>query len=162
MNMMKEDVLRLLDSQGVQYDLAEHRPVYTVEEIDDLQLNHVDGIAKNLFIRDDKKRQYFLLTVQKDKRANLKQLQARLGTRRLSFASEADLSNILNLTKGEVTPFGVLNDQEHRVTVLFDTAFQGKRIGVHPNTNTATVWLEADDLFRLIAQHGNAVQWIKL
>lgn len=136
--------------------------IYTIEEIDALQLNNVNCIAKNLFIRDDEKRQYFLLTVQKEKHTNLKQLQARPGTRRLSFASETDLGNILNLTKGEVTPFGVLNDQEHRVTVLFDTAFQGKLIGIHPNANTATVWLEADDLFRLIAQHGNAVQWIEI
>lgn len=162
MSMIKEDVLRLLDSQGVRYDLAEHEPVYTIEEIDALQLTNADCIAKNLFIRDDKKRQYFLLTVQKDKRADLKQLQARLGTRKLSFASEADLGSILGLTKGEVTPLGVLNDQEHRVTVLLDTAFQGKLIGVHPNTNTATVWLQAGDLFRLVEQHGNMAQWIEV
>lgn len=162
MSMIKEDVLRLLDSQGIRYDLAEHGPVYTIEEIDALQLTNADCIAKNLFIRDDKKRQYFLLTVQKDKRADLKQLQARLGTRKLSFASEADLGSILGLTKGEVTPLGVLNDQEHRVTVLLDAAFQGKLIGVHPNTNTATVWLQADDLFQLIEQNGNMVQWIEI
>lgn len=162
MSMIKEDILRLLDSQGVRYDLAEHGPVYTIEEIDALQLTNADCIAKNLFIRDDKKRQYFLLTVQKDKRADLKQLQARLGTRKLSFASEADLGSILGLTKGEVTPLGVLNDQEHRVTVLLDAAFQDNMIGVHPNTNTATVWLQAGDLFHLIEQHGNMAQWIEI
>lgn len=67
MSMIKEDVLCLLDSQGICYDLAEHRPVYTIEEIDVLQLTNADYIAKNLFIRDDKKRQYFLLTVQKER-----------------------------------------------------------------------------------------------
>ena len=67
MSMIKEDVLRLLDSQGICYDLAEHEPVYTIEEIDVLQLTNADYIAKNLFIRDDKKRQYFLLTVQKER-----------------------------------------------------------------------------------------------
>lgn len=162
MSMIREDVFRLLDSQDICYDLSEHGPVYTIEEIDALQLKNADCIAKNLFIRDDKKRQYFLLTVQKDKRADLKQLQARLGTRKLSFASEADLSSILGLTKGEVTPLGVLNDQEHRITVLLDIAFQDKLIGVHPNTNTATVWLQADDLFQLIEQHGNMAQWIEI
>lgn len=67
MSMIKEDVLRLLDSQGICYDLAEYGPVYTIEEIDVLQLTSADYIAKNLFIRDDKKRQYFLLTVQKER-----------------------------------------------------------------------------------------------
>ena len=162
MSMIKEDVIRLLDSQGIHYDLAEHGPVYTIEEIDALKLANADGIAKNLFIRDDKKRQYFLLTMQKDRRADLKQLQACLGTRKLSLASEADLGSILGLIKGTVTPLGVLNDQEHRVTVLLDTAFQGRLIGVHLNTNTATVWLRTDDLFYLIEQHGNAVRWIEI
>lgn len=162
MSMKKDDVLWLLDSQGIHYDLAEHGPVYTIEEIDALKLANADHIAKNLFIRDDKKRQYFLLTVQKDRRIDLKQLQARLGTRKLSFASEADLNSILALAKGEVTPLGVLNDQEHRVTVLLDAALRDGLIGVHPNTNTATVWLQAGDLFRLIEQHGNMVQWIEM
>lgn len=61
-----------------------------------------------------------------------------------------------------MTPLGVLNDQERRVTVLLDAAFQGKLIGVHPNTNIATVWLQAGDLFRLIEQYGNMAQWIEI
>lgn len=162
MSIIKEDVLRLLDSQGIHYELAEHAPVYTIEEIDALKLSHADCIAKNLFIRDDKKQQYFLLAAQKSKRTDLKQLQARIGTRRLSFASEADLSSILGLAKGEVTPLGVLNDRERRVTVLLDTVFQDGLIGIHPNTNTATIWLKANDLFRLIEQHENAARWIEI
>ena len=162
MSMIKEDIFRLLDAQGIHYDLAEHGPVYTIEEIDALKLANADRIAKNLFIRDDKKRQYFLLTMQKDKRADLRQLQTRLGTRKLSFASEADLNSILGLSKGQVTPFGVLNDQEHLVTVLLDTALQNGLVGIHPNTNTATLWIQSGDLFRLIEHHGNAVQWIEI
>ncbi len=33
-------------------------------------------------------------------------------------------------------------------------------IGVHPNDNTATVWLHTADLLRIIAGHGNAVKLI--
>ena len=32
--------------------------------------------------------------------------------------------------------------------------------GVHPNDNTATVWLHTADLLRIIAGHGNAVKLI--
>lgn len=162
MNMRKETLLSLLDSQHISYDLVEHGPVYRIEEMDGLELANAECIAKNLFIRDAKKQQYFLLTVQKDKRIDLKQLQAGLGTRKLSFASEADLDSILGLAKGEVTPFGVLNDQEHIVRVLLDAAFQKGLIGVHPNTNTATIWIQGNALFRLIQQHGNMVQWIDI
>ena len=35
-------------------------------------------------------------------------------------------------------------------------------IGVHPNYNTATVWLRADDLAALIREHGNPVHIAEL
>lgn len=36
-----------------------------------------------------------------------------------------------------------------------DVAFQGGKIGVHPNDNTATIWMRTDDLLRLIRENGN-------
>ena len=30
-------------------------------------------------------------------------------------------------------------------------------IGIHPNDNTATVWLKADDLVKIIKDHGTEV-----
>ncbi|MCI8294239.1 MAG: prolyl-tRNA synthetase associated domain-containing protein [Hespellia sp.] len=159
MAVTKRDIFRLLDNQGISYKLAAHEAVYTIDELDMLELENADSIAKNLFVRDDKKRQYFLVVLNKKKRIDLKRLQAQRNTRRLSFASEADLDKFLGLTKGEVTPFGILNDLEHRVTVLVDSDFRGGEIGVHPNENTATVWLQINALFQLIKQFGNIVEW---
>jgi Ala-tRNA(Pro) deacylase len=45
------------------------------------------------------------------------------------------------------------------VTVLVDSDFRGGEIGVHPNENTATVWLQINALFQLIKQFGNIVEW---
>lgn len=61
----------------------------------------------------------------------------------------------LGLIPGAVTPLGLLNDPEHRVRFYLDTEFLGNRIGVHPCDNTAIVWLQAEDLMRLIREHGN-------
>lgn len=51
---------------------------------------------------------------------------------------------IMGLIPGAVTPLGVLNDEEHRVEVCLDRDFLAEpgKIGVHPNDNTATVWLK--------------------
>ena len=35
-------------------------------------------------------------------------------------------------------------------------------IGVHPNDNTATVWLKAEDLVRLIGEHGNRIHVVPI
>ena len=69
--------------------------------------------------------------------------------------------DIMGLKPGSVTPFGVLNDDELRVKVFFDSAFGGL-IGVHPNDNTATVWLNINDLADIIRRHGNSVEFTQI
>ena len=99
-----------------------------------------------------------------DKRVDLKKFQKKNGTRRLSFASADDLMAIMGLIPGAVTPLGVLNDEERRVEVCLDRDFLAEpgKIGVHPNDNTATVWLKTGDLIALISEHGNTVHSVQI
>ena len=43
-----------------------------------------------------------------------------------------------------------------------DRDFEGGRIGVHPNDNTATVWLKAEDLVKIIEEAGNPVHVVSI
>ena len=36
------------------------------------------------------------------------------------------------------------------------------KIGVHPNDNTATVWLKIEDLINIIKEHGNEVEIVEI
>ena len=117
-----------------------------------------DAEAKNLFLRDDKKRNWDLVTVRGDRKLDLKWFQSEFGTRRLSFASDADLMKYLYLIPGSVTPFGLLNDETSSVQFFIDSTFEHQMIGIHPNDNTASVWMNADDLVSIIKEHGNPVQ----
>ena len=83
-------------------------------------------------------------------------------TRALSFASDEDLSKILGLIPGAVTPLGILNDDECKVKVFIDEELAGGLIGIHPNDNTATVWLQTMDLVKIIREHGNDVRIINM
>ena len=160
--MNKQELYAFLDEQKIEYSVIEHAPVYTVEEAEKLCLPHPEAGAKNLFLRDDKKRNYYLLTVRDALAVDLKQFQEEIGSRRLSFASEEDLMRFLALKKGAVTPFGVLNDIECAVQVYIDAYFENKQISVHPNENNATVYLAANDLVELLREHGNRVEYIGL
>lgn len=101
-------------------------------------------------MRDDKKHNYYLVVMPEDKPANLKALRAALGARPLRFASEEDLQGILGLRGGAVSPFGVLNDEEGNVQVVFDEALRDcPAVGVHPNDNTATLRVPLSDLLAL-------------
>ena len=120
--------------------------------------------AKNLFVRDDKKREYFLITVKGNKRVDLKEFRKSHGTRPLSFASAEDLMNFLKLTPGSVTPLGLLNGAGQKVKFFLDKDFLEPPglIGIHPNENTATVWLKTADLLKLIKENGNEVELAEL
>ncbi len=155
--MTKQETYDFLNEAGIQYEITEHQAVFNMKELETVEQPYPDCDAKNLFVRDDKKRNYYLITVKGDKRVDLKEFRKTHSLRNLSFASPEELMSIMKLIPGAVTPLGLLNDEERKVTLYLDAAFGGGLIGVHPNDNTATVWLKAADLVRLIESHGNTV-----
>ena len=160
--MTKQETYDYLSNCGVDYEVTEHEAVFNMEELKAVELPYPETDAKNLFVRDDKKRNYYLITVKGDKRVDLKQFQKDHGTRKLSFASADDLMHIMKLIPGAVTPLGLLNDEEQKVTLFLDADFDGGLVGVHPNDNTATVWITAAELIRVIEEHGNKVNVVKI
>ena len=96
----------VLEALAIDYEVVNHTAITTIEEMSGLALPNADRIAKNLFLRDDKKRQYYLLVVRNEYRVNLKELKLILKSRPLSFASEEDLNRYLSLKSGAVTPLG--------------------------------------------------------
>lgn len=159
--MNKAETYQYLRGHGISYEVTEHQAVYNMEELDAVALPYPEWDAKNLFVRDDKKRNYYLITVKGDKRVDLKEFRKRHGLRNLSFASAENLMGILGLLPGSVTPLGLLQDAQCRVRLYLDAAFSGHLIGVHPNDNTATVWLQTDDLVSLLRAHGNEVDIVE-
>ena len=59
----------------------------------------------------EKKRNYYLLTLKEERQINLKKFRKEYGTRPLSFASSEDLMRILRILPGSVTPLGLVNDE---------------------------------------------------
>jgi len=162
--MNKQEVYDHLDKEGIWHEITEHAAVYNMAELSAIEIPYPEYDAKNLFVRDDKKKNYYLITVRGDKRVDLKEFRKAHDTRPLSFASADDLMNIMQLIPGAVTPLGLLNDSACMVSLYLDSDFfRGMGlIGVHPNDNTATVWLKTKDLTEIIEKHGNAVHIIQL
>ncbi len=160
--MNKTETYQYLTEHNIVYEVSEHKAVFNMEEAEALALPYPECDAKNLFIRDDKKRNYYLITVKGDKRVNLKEFRKQHGLRALSFASPEELSAVMGLTPGAVTPLGILNDVERRVHFYLDKSFIGGKIGVHPNDNTATIWMQADELMDLIKKHGNLAEFTEM
>lgn len=162
--MNKQEVYDYLKEKNIWHEITEHRAVYNMDELSQVDIPYPEANGKNLFLRDDKKRNYYIITVKGDKRVDLKEFRKKNNTRPLSFASENDLMSIMNLIPGSVTPLGVLNNKETKVKVFIDEDFVKSPglIGIHPNDNTATVWLKTEDLIDIIKEHGNQVNLVKI
>lgn len=159
----RQAVLTRLDQLGIPFAITEHPPVFTIEQMEALGITDRGEVCKNLFLRDDRGKRHFLVTLQKDKRADLALLREQLGTSRLGFASEGRLRRYLDLGQGEVTPLGLLNDTDSQVVMVLDKdLLPCDRLGVHPNENTATVWLSCADLIRFVQACGNPIRYVEL
>lgn len=157
--MNKAAIYQLLTDRHIWHEIIEHPAVYTMADLAQVTLPHPEAEAKNLFLRDDHHANDYLVTLKGDRRLDLKAFRKTYGTRRLSFASAAELQTMLGLKAGAVTPLGLLNDAPHQVHFYIDAALLEAPgiIGVHPNDNTATVYLKTADLIELIKDHGNPV-----
>ena len=159
--MTPPELYAYLDGMGISYEVEEHAPVFTIDEMRELGIK--GSVCKNLFLRDAKGRQHFLVVLPGDRQADLGALAAALGSSKLSFASEERLMKHLGLTKGSVTPLAVIQDPDPTVQVLLDESLTGMdRLGVHPLVNTATLWISGADLLRFVRSCGNPVKIVSI
>ena len=156
-----DKVIDFLSKLNIEYELREHEPVYTVEEAESIK-DMITGIGcKNLFLKD-KSESYFLYVINCNKRADLKMLQKEINCNRLKFASEEELYKYFKVKGGSVSPLGVINDDESRVTIILDSELRGNKLLVHPNINSATISISYDDLIKVINHCGNKILIIKI
>ena len=59
----KQEIINLLNTKNIEYEVISHEAVFTIDEMLTLSLPKAELVAKNLFVRDDKKRDYFLFIV---------------------------------------------------------------------------------------------------
>lgn len=162
--MSKEEIVyKILNELEINYTRFEHKPVYTVEEVNELDLNIPGMGLKNLFLRNKKGNQHYLVIIEENKRVDLKELSTKIGANALSFASPQRLEKYLDLTPGAVTPFGLINDQDKNVKVILDKSIKSaNKVGFHPNVNTATIVINYIDFQKYLDWTGNELLYIEI
>ncbi len=145
------NVFEFLKLHNVAFEKFEHEPVFTVEDVK-TKAAHVPGQqTKNLFLCDDKKQRFYLVTIMDEKRANLKHLSQFFGEKSLRFASPEKLLELLGLTPGSVSPLGLINDVNSKVAFAIDQdLLSQEKIYMHPNINTATLAISTEDFKKIL------------
>ncbi|HET8996581.1 MAG TPA: prolyl-tRNA synthetase associated domain-containing protein [Acetobacteraceae bacterium] len=150
----QDELFALFDRLGIAHSTVTHPPFFTVEEGRPWH-DKIPGLhCKNLFIKD-RKGGIWLVVMPANKRANLGRLDKTLQAPRFSFARPELLQEVLELTPGSVTPFGLINDHQRRVTVILDQdMLDAEQVNFHPLHNAASTTLRSADLLRFIRALG--------
>ena len=151
----QKELFERLEGLGIATETQTHAPVFTVEESRKVRGRLPGAHCKSLFLKD-KKGALWLVVALEDRRLDLKALAPLIGSARLSFGSPERLADRLGVVPGAVTPFALINDDEHAVRPVIDTGvIEADRAHFHPLSNDATTAIAPADLLRFIRALGH-------
>ena len=153
---MAKNIYTLLDELSIHYDRVDHVPVFTSDQARALIPKQPAASAKNLFLRDKKGKNHFLLVFDDQKTLDFGQLASQVGLSRLSLASPARLKALLGVEPGAVSLLALINDHAHKVQLLFDRELWDEDfLQCHPLVNTSTLIIAMLDIKRFIEEVGH-------
>ncbi|MFD1125750.1 YbaK/EbsC family protein [Lentilactobacillus raoultii] len=149
----EKEAIQLLNDLNIDYQRVDHPAIWTMNDP-----NAPKGLpeVKNLLLKQKKSEQFYLYLTDNAK-VNFKHLANQLGIAhsRLTFASEAELEELLGVVSGVVTPLALMHDTEHKIQVLLNHRLKAlPLISAHPNVNTATILLRWADLLKVLGRLG--------
>lgn len=157
---MVENKLKELE---IDFKIVDHPPAFTTEEADKYIEGH-DGVrTKSMFLTDRKKKNFYLVILDDYKRLDMDRFKDIVGEKKVKMASENSLMEKMKLPAGTVSPFGLLNNEDHDIKFFMDKEIADEEIMTfHPNTNDKTLFLKTKDLFKYLDNIGYEVNIIEL
>ena len=158
----KKSLIKLLNTHNLKYKLYTHPPLFTVEDSKNMR-GKIDGAhTKNLFLRN-KKDYFFLITCLENTLVDLKLLRKNLNLGNVSFAGEKYLNELLNVSPGAVTPFGLLNDTNRKIKFYIDIKLNDfDSFNFHPLVNTATLNIKKKDFYNFFIDNDININLLNL
>ena len=137
-------VLEWLRSHQIPFELYEHERAHSIDMC--LQMPFISDdvtICKNILLCNRQETAFYLLLLKPLTPFKTAVVSKLLGSSRLSFAPENRLEELLHLSSGSVSPLGLLNDAEHKITLCYEKGvLSTPKIAFHPCDNSATVVFE--------------------
>lgn len=167
MNNFSPPLLSFLQEHSIQFEYYEHKPIFTVEEGEDIKHSIPGMHTKNLFLTD-KRGQYFLVCVESSKRLAISAFRKLVGAKDMSFWSAEEMMELLGLTPGSVSLFGLANPPSFghlpcpqgdsrwsqggkQLNLYLDKDLrEAERVWRHPNRNDATIVLDHINLVKFL------------
>ena len=167
----QEKVLRYLEDHHIPFITYNHPEGKTIEEAK--RWWHDDGSVhcKNIFMRNHKGDQHYLICFPCDDDLAIHDIehwlkeilvsQGKKAPGKLSFASPERMMRYLGLEPGSVSPFGLINDTGHHVILFLDSRLKdAPSLSFHPNDCRGTVVISQDAFQQYLSSVGNPVEYL--
>jgi len=152
--LLKSDLFELLSVKGLDFQIHDHEPLYSVDDSEKFRGRIKGSHTKNLFLKN-KKNSFFLLSCDERAIVDLKLFAKSIDAKNLSFANESYLGKYLGIKPGSVSPFALLNDKNKDVNFYLDQKlYESDIINFHPLINTTTISIKMNDFVNFILENG--------
>lgn len=145
------EILAALESWGVPYQMVEHAPAMSMDDLPPIVEKLGPPFFRNLFLCNRQKTEFYLLLIVGDKPFRTAEVSKKLGVSRLSFGDADTLLDMLGVTPGGVNPLSLLFDPEHKIHLVIDAdILEWERACMHPGVNTKSIAMSMDDFKTIV------------
>jgi Ala-tRNA(Pro) deacylase len=144
MKTVFEKIKELLDREVIEYQLTEHEPVRTSEEVAKIRGVDLKTGAKAMVVKA--KETFYLMILPADRRLNWKMVKDVLGVKEVRFATEEEATSVTNVEMGSVPPFGNILGLE---TFMDQALCENEYINFNPGSRIHSISMKCEDLVRI-------------
>lgn len=157
-------IFDMLGSLGIEYKLAQHEDVHTMEDLIPIEEELGAKFFRNLFLTNRQKTMFYLMLIIGDKPFRTSEVSKKLGVARLSFGSYEVLEEKLGVHPGAVNPLSLIFDKEKEIMLVADKEIlESSHVCMHPGSNGQSVMMKTSDLFEKVLPHmGITPTWIEV
>lgn len=166
-------VVEYLTDNEIDFEIYTHPEGKTIEEAKRWWKDDGSIHCKNIFLRNHKGNRHYLVCFHCDHDLAIHDLEHLLkdvltsqglpAPGKLSFASPERMMRYLGLEPGSVSPFGLINDEEHHVHLFLDEALRhATSLSFHPNDCRGTVVISRESFERYLSLVGNTYEYLKV
>ncbi len=160
-----EDVIDVFEKLNIEYELVRHPAIFG--KADEEKVKDIDFcggiVCKNLFLKDKKANTYYLVSLPKDKRANLKKISDEIGCARFSFGNDEELWEKLHIKPGSVSILNVIEAPDTDVIFVIDKDILNiPKVSFHPNDNTASMVFEPCNIEKIMKEYNKHYMFLEV
>lgn len=158
------EVKELMADLTIPYEIVEHPASHSTAESDAYIEGHPGSRSKTLVLANKKSNHFYMVIMDDDKNLDMETLAEKIGVNRLHLVSEGRLADLMGLTPGIVSFFGLAGTSYDNFEIYFDQAMLDRNeiMTLHPNDNTKTIFFAMADCFKILDAFGYPYQIINL